>query len=257
MSGRYVNRFSGRGEVYAKYRPGYPQEITAILRSEIGFDQSKLVADIGSGTGLLSKLFLQNGNKVFAIEPNSEMRSFAEKDLAIYGEKFVSIGSQAENTSLENHSVDLVTAGQALHWFDPRAARVEFARILNEESGFLLIVYNERKKGEEAEQGFMADYENLTNKYRTKAESPDVDDASLAKFFGHSSYKIFAVPNTQDLDLDGLVGRAASSSYLPYEGQEGFENMKEDLISFFNANQKDGKITLFYTTTMCLGKIIL
>ena len=129
MSGKFVNRFTGRAEAYSKYRPTYPQEIIDILNAQIGFNKDKIVADVGSGTGILTKIFLDNGNRVFGIEPNDEMRSFAEKNLSRY-DNFVSMNQSAENTGLSSNSIDLVTAGQALHWFDPDQSRVEFARIL-------------------------------------------------------------------------------------------------------------------------------
>src|SRR5579872_1239973 len=129
VSGRFTNKFSKKAEVYSRYRPSYPKQIIVILGTEIGFDKSKVVADVGSGTGLLSKLFLDNGNFVYGIEPNEEMRSFAEKNLASCT-NFVSMNRLAEDTGLPDSSIDLVTAGQALHWFDPDRSRKEFTRIL-------------------------------------------------------------------------------------------------------------------------------
>src|SRR6266849_3318238 len=117
MSADFAERFTGRAAAYSKYRPGYPAEILNVLNSEIAFDQGKTVADIGSGTGLLSKLFLQNGNTVFGVEPNDEMRSFAKQSFSGFP-NFVSVKGSAENTTLQDFSVDLVTVGQALHWFD-------------------------------------------------------------------------------------------------------------------------------------------
>ncbi|MDA4112008.1 MAG: class I SAM-dependent methyltransferase [Thaumarchaeota archaeon] len=249
MSGKFVNRFSGKGEMYFKYRPGYPKkEILEILNAEIDFDRSRIVADVGSGTGLLSRVFLENGNKVFGVEPNDEMRSFGETDLSGF-DNFVSVKGTAENTGLADHSVDLVVAGQALHWFDREASRSEFMRILN--NGCVLIAYNERRKEKKTA---MEDYENMTSKHTKKTEVPDIDDDFLSKFF-KSSYKKFTVRNEQSLDLEGLLGRAGSASYLPSEGQEGFEAMKQDLQILFNTHQKEGQITLEYATVLYLGQI--
>ena len=248
MSGKFVNTFSGKAEMYAKYRPGYPKAILNILTEEIDFDSDKIVADIGSGTGLLSRVFLENGNRVFGVEPNDEMRSFGEKDLSGFG-NFISVKGTAENTGLEDRSVDLVAAGQALHWFDREACRREFARILN--GGYVLIVYNERRK---EEKRVMEDYESVTNKHTKRSEVPDIDDDFLSKFF-KTSYKRFSVLNEQSLDFEGLLGRAGSASYLPSEGQEGFEAMKQDLQTLFDTHQEKGRITLQYATEMFLGQI--
>src|SRR5687767_5967708 len=113
----HLNRFSTRVENYVKYRPGYPEEIVSILKSDCGLMSSSLIADIGSGTGILSELFLRNGNLVFGIEPNAPMRTAAEQLLTAY-KNFVSIEGSAEATTLEAHSVDFIMAAQAFHWFD-------------------------------------------------------------------------------------------------------------------------------------------
>jgi SAM-dependent methyltransferase len=248
MAGKFVNRFSGKAQMYSKYRPGYPKAILNILSEETDFERAKIVADIGSGTGLLSKVFLENGNKVFGVEPNDEMRSLAEKNLSGF-DYFVSVKGTAENTGLDSRSVDLVAAGQALHWFDRDACRSEFARILI--GGNVLIVYNERSKDK---KGAMEAYENVTNKHTKKTEVPDIDDDFLSKFF-KKGYKKFSVPNEQSLDFEGLLGRAESASYLPSQGQEGFVEMKHDLQTLFNAHQKNGRITLEYSTLLFLGQI--
>jgi SAM-dependent methyltransferase len=187
VSGKFVNRFSGKAENYAKYRPGYPPAILDILEEEIAFDETTIVADVGSGTGLLSQVFLENGNKVFGIEPNNEMRAFGEKLLSGW-KNFLSVKGTAEHTNLEDRSVDLVSAGQALHWFDRDESRKEFARILT--TGNVLIVYNERNK---EKKGAMQDYEKITGKHTRRMEVPDIDDDFLSKFF-RVNYKKFAVP---------------------------------------------------------------
>jgi ubiquinone/menaquinone biosynthesis C-methylase UbiE len=248
LSGKFVSRFSGKAENYAKYRPGYPKAILKILGDEIDFDSRKIVADIGSGTGLLAKVFVDNGNKVFGVEPNDEMRSYGESSLSGF-ENFISAKGTAEKTGLKDQSVDLVTAGQALHWFDRDACRKEFARILS--TGNVLIVYNER---DSRKKGAMEGYEKITGKHSTRSEVPDIDDAFLSKFF-KTSYKKFAVPNEQSLDFEGLLGRAESASYLPSQGQEGFGAMKHDLETLFDTYEKDGKIILDYSTVMFLGQI--
>ena len=251
MAGKFINRFTGRGKVYSKYRPSYPKEILEILEKKIGFDRSKIVADIGSGTGLLSKIFLEYGNKVYGVEPNEEMRSFAETDLSSYP-NFVSVNGSAENTGLEEESVDLITAGQALHWFDRVEAPREFARILKAPAGYVLIVYNEREK---EEQGLMYGYQKMIERYSTSAEVPEIDNEYLSKFFSDSGYEKFFLPNEQLLDYDGLLGRAASASYLPSEGQVGFEEMKQYLLDLFNKYEQNGIVRMRYSTTMFLGKI--
>jgi len=252
MSGKFVDKFTGRAEAYSKYRPGYPKEIIGMINAQIGFDRDKVVADIGSGTGLLTKIFLDNGNRVYAVEPNDEMRFFAEKNLSNY-ENFVSVKQSAENTGLPSGSIDLITVGQALHWFDLDQSRSEFARILKS-SGFVMIVYNERAVGDSA---VMDGYEKLINKNAKATVVPDIDADYLAKFFNNQNYKKFTAPNKQELDYDALLGRATSASYLPKKTEPGYENMEQDLRKLFDDYQKNGTMTLIYSTMIFLGQITI
>src|SRR5207245_7368130 len=109
--------FSNRVENYLRYRPRYPTEIIDALTAECGLRTTSVIADLGSGTGFLAELFLSNGNQVFGIEPNREMREAGEQLLRSYP-KFASVAASAEATTLAEASVDFVTAGQAFHWFD-------------------------------------------------------------------------------------------------------------------------------------------
>src|SRR5712691_7831802 len=139
-------RFSNRVADYVRYRPGYPPAVLDLLRTDCGLRPDHVVADIGSGTGILSKLFLENGNRVFGVEPNAEMRQAGEEYLASY-DGFSSIEGSAESTTLADSSVDFITAAQAFHWFDPQAARREFARILKP-GGWVVILWNDRRMEE-------------------------------------------------------------------------------------------------------------
>ena len=123
-------RFSSRVENYIKYRPKYPQEIIKYLKEKQILHDNSIVADIGSGTGILSEIFLKNGNLVYGIEPNAEMRNAGEVFLKKYS-KFISKEGSAESTGLSELSVDIITAGQAFHWFNLEQTRKEFLRILN------------------------------------------------------------------------------------------------------------------------------
>src|SRR3954467_5791308 len=119
-----TTRFTDRVEDYVRYRPSYPAaELLDFLTAKTGFDASWVVADIGSGTGISTEMFLRNGNKVYGVEPNDAMRQKAEELLKEYP-GFTSVNGTAENTQLPDKSVGLVLAGQAFHWFNPPVARV-------------------------------------------------------------------------------------------------------------------------------------
>ncbi len=136
------NRFSSRVADYLRYRPHYPVGVLELLREHSGLSPAHAIADIGSGTGFLAELFLKNGNVVFGVEPNKEMREAGEEYLAAYP-RFTSINASAEATTLSAASIDFVAAGQAFHWFAPEATRREFVRILRPD-GWVAIVWNDR-----------------------------------------------------------------------------------------------------------------
>jgi ubiquinone/menaquinone biosynthesis C-methylase UbiE len=137
-----TQRFSGRVENYVRYRPGYPPEVLQLLRQECGLTPDHVIADAGSGTGILTRILLEAGCSVFAIEPNAEMRHAGERLLAAYP-RFSSVAGSAEATSLPDHSVDFITAAQAAHWFHRDHARREFLRILKP-GGWVVLAWNER-----------------------------------------------------------------------------------------------------------------
>ncbi len=257
MPADFTHRFDKRAEQYSKYRPGYPKKILEILRSEISFNRDAAVADIGSGTGLLSRLFLQNGNTVYGVEPNDEMRSYAEQSLSMLP-GFVSIGGRAESSGLKDSSVDLVTVGQALHWFDRDPTIREFARILRER-GHLCVIYNDRNNTDP----FMKRYEDVVQKHaRDRAEVLDVcrsepwKEDNLSTFFQERKYKKFNLPNEQFLDLEGLLGRMTSVSYMPnIDETERFKALNLDVTRLFKDWEKTGTVKLLYETIMVMGRI--
>jgi len=247
----YTRRFEGRSEAYSRYRPRYPQEVIKILRDEIGLDSRAVVADVGSGTGFLSELFLENGNRVYCIEPNRDMRTAAEARLQGYAPRFLSVDGRAEATGLGAGSVDLVTAGQALHWFAPTETRVEFDRILKRH-GPVVIIYNHRREDDPPGRA----YAELVERYAgDRAPVPDMDDAYIAMFLGNDLFKKFVMPNSQILDLEGFLGRLASASYMPKEGDSRWAGVREDALAIINEHGSGGRVTLHYHTAMYLGAV--
>ena len=250
MTRDYTRRFSKRAGWYARYRPRYPARILAILEREIGFSGRRVVADIGSGTGLLTVTFLENGNRVFGVEPNDEMRSYAERDLGGYP-NFVSVKGTAEHTTLPGKSVDLVTAGQALHWFDPDRGAKEFARICRQ-GGKLCVVYNTRKSDRVGRA-----YEEIVRRFeRDRAKVPDADSNHIARFFKGGEFTKSEVPNEQSLDLEGLLGRLLSASYVfPPDGRLGRSELRRDVSEMFEKFSSGGRLKLRYRTSVFVGSI--
>ncbi|HEX7313521.1 MAG TPA: class I SAM-dependent methyltransferase [Pyrinomonadaceae bacterium] len=253
MTDDHTGRFSTRVADYVKYRPGYPGAVLSLLEEECGLTPASVVADVGSGTGLLSELFLKNGNRVYGVEPNREMREAGESLLASYT-NFVSRDGRAEATTLDDASVDFVTAGQAFHWFDPPRARVEFKRVLRG-GGWVVLVWNDRRT-----EGtpFLEDYERLLLEYGTdyKAVSDRyAEESMLAALYGPSEMLTKSFDNEQVFDLEGLRGRHMSSSFVPQPGHPDFEPMMRELESLFRRHARDGRVVVAYDTKVFYGRL--
>jgi SAM-dependent methyltransferase len=247
-----VERFSSRIDDYIKYRPGYPSEIVTLLETECGLIGYSVVADIGSGTGKLTELFLTNGNVVFAVEPNAGMRSAAEQILQRFP-KLKSVNGSAESTGLENLSIDFITVGQAFHWFDPDNFKLEAKRILKE-NGWVVLTWNARKL---VSTPFLEEYEQLLLVYGTDYQDirhEKVEDL-IPKFFAPKPCRVAVFPNEQVFDFEGLKGRVRSSSYTPEPGHARFEPMIEELRNVFNRHQKDGTVIFEYDTKVFYGQL--
>jgi len=247
------NRFSNRVADYLRYRPRYPEGVLDFLRSHSHLSPAHTVADIGSGTGFLSELFLKNGNPVFGVEPNQEMREAGEEYLAEYP-RFTSINGSAEATTLPDSCVDFVTVGQAFHWFKPQPTRSEFARILRPD-GWIAIVWNDRTL---STTGFAVSYEELlvrfgTDYSRVRDSYPQKKD--ILAFFCHGNFLTHELPNFQRFDLESLRGRLRSSSYVPTEGDPKFAPMMAALDTLFAAHQQDGHVLMEFSTWIHLGQL--
>ena len=249
-----TQRFTGRVEDYARYRPDYPPDLLDLLRRECGLTEDSVVADVGSGTGILARLFLDNGNRVITVEPNDEMRRAGESLLSGHGH-FESVTGTAEATTLPRSSVDLITAGQAFHWFEPARARKEFARVLRPD-GRVVLVWNDRRKHGAP---FQEAYEELLETYATDyAEVEHGRKGSLENirsFFAPNPVHTATFGNRQVLDYDGLLGRLRSSSYVPAEGQPGHREMLGELQRVFNGHREGGRVSMEYDTRVYYGAL--
>jgi SAM-dependent methyltransferase len=248
----HTQRFTDRVDHYVKHRPSYPPAVLDLLEAECDLTSASVVADVGSGTGNLSELFLENGNRVFGVEPNREMREAGERRLSRHP-RFTSVAGEAEATTLESGSVDFVVAGQAFHWFEAGRSRAEFERILEPE-GWVALVWNWRRK---AETPFLAAYERLLKAHQTdrgKAEVWRRGDEMAGAFFGAGSFEKATFDNEQVLDLDGLKGRLLSTSYMPAEGEPGSEEMSRDAEEIFRKYQTSGSVRIVYDTNVYYGR---
>jgi SAM-dependent methyltransferase len=246
-----TSRFSDRVDNYVRYRPGYPPEVLQTLKAECGLTPAHVVADIASGTGIWTRSLLKNGNRVFAVEPNAEMRQAADLLLMSFP-NFVSVAGTAEATTLSDQSVDFISAAQAAHWFDRPRSRREFTRILKPE-GWLVLVWNERLTDSTP---FLRDYENLLLSYGTDYQEVrhERTTASVHEFFDPAPFQERVFPMRQDFDFMGLVGRLLSSSYAPGPKHPQHARMVSALLSLFQTHAVAGRVAFDYKTRMYFGQ---
>jgi SAM-dependent methyltransferase len=247
-----TSRFSDRVENYVRYRPGYPRDAIEILKSTCGLSARHLIADVASGTGIWTRMLLENGNRVFGIEPNTEMREAGERLLAEFSQ-FTSIAGEAEATTLENESVDFITAAQAAHWFQRERARAEFVRILKP-GGWLVLLWNERVTDSTA---FLRQYEQLLLTYGTDYADVRHERTTdeVNEFFDPAPYQEHVFAMRQEFDYAGVRGRLLSSSYAPGPDHPRHRPMLEELQRIFDANAAHGKAAFDYKTRVYFGRL--
>jgi SAM-dependent methyltransferase len=253
LSADSKERFSNRVEDYVRYRPGYPREILGVLRDDCGLTPESVVVDVGSGTGILTQLFLENGNVVYGIEPNAAMREAGEQFLEKYG-FFSSVAATAEATTLRDASADFVVAGQAFHWFDAKLVRREFLRVLRP-GGWVAIIWNERKKDATALQ---CDYETLLQNHSkdyNQVASRYPERGRMEEFFGKERLRHKTFENEQQFDFAGLRGRLLSSSYSPPVSDPRHEPMLAELQNLFDMHQENGYVRFEYETHIYYGRL--
>jgi ubiquinone/menaquinone biosynthesis C-methylase UbiE len=247
-----TQRFSSRVDNYARYRPGYPAGIMDLLRNECGLRPDWVIADIASGTGIFTRMLLENGNTVFGVEPNAKMREAGERHLVDFP-CFTSIAGSAEATTLAAQSVHLLTAAQAAHWFDIAKARREFVRILKP-AGWCVLVWNERRLDSIP---FLREYENLLQHFGSdyRQVRHELTTARIHEFFEPSPFREQIFPSRQEFSYAALQGRLLSSSYAPQAGDVKYRPMLRELERIFAAHQIDGKVAFEYNTRVFFGQL--
>ncbi len=247
-----VERFSNRVENYVKYRPTYPPEVLQLFRDAMNLQTDSTVADIGAGTGISSKIFLENGNRVFAVEPNAAMREAAKVFLKDYP-NFKIVSGTSENTTLEDNSIDFVVAAQAFHWFKQAETKKEFKRILKN-GGSVALIWNERQLDSTA---FLKDYEQHLIEFGTDYAAirhDNITKETLRKFF-QTDFQEAVFQNRQTVDFDGLKGRMLSASYVPAPENPRFPAMLKNLETLFAEHAENDRIEILYDTKVFYGQL--
>jgi ubiquinone/menaquinone biosynthesis C-methylase UbiE len=236
-----VQRFDGRAVEYARYREKYaPEVLLPRLREWCGLTPEWIVADIGAGTGMLSDVFLANGNHVIAVEPNAEMRQMCA-DLH-EGEILLKVvDGTAETTELRSSSVEMVVAGRALHWFDLDRAMTEFRRIVQPDGWVASIAFGRTETGREENEAL----ERLLRKYtkdgagtRAAYEAYRRLEHFLVRDYHHEE-----IAGVMPLDWDSLHGMAMSLSHTPCIDDPRYGEFEKSLRAYFDHFVAGGVVT--------------
>ncbi len=237
--------FRGKAAEYAKYRVDYPERVIAAALQSVGLVRDDVIADLGSGTGMLSRWFLERGNRVFGVEPDDGMRRVAEETLRGFGDSFTSVDGTAERTSLGDSSVTVVVAGNAFHYFDARAARAEAERILQPGGRVLIVGHDGASEPNDFMQaylGFIASVHSIPEAWAFHA--PGRSARAMETFFAGSRFHEEDMgDHTFSLTLDGLRGRFLSTSGAPTEGDPRRPAAIAELTEVFRRFEHDGTVT--------------
>jgi SAM-dependent methyltransferase len=231
-----TQRFGDRADAYAAHRPGYPPEAIDAVLIGLGDPRNLTVADIGAGTGISSRLLADRGARVIAVEPNAKMRAAAGLDAGIEWRD-----GTGEATGLPDAAVDIAAAFQAFHWFATPAGVAEMRRIATRRAA---LAQYER----DARDPFTSAYGDIVEKYALD-ETEERRAAAMRTFAAFPGARTARVefPSSQRMNLEGLLGRAASSSYLPQNGTAN-KAMVADLRGLFALCAVDGFVTFALTT---------
>lgn len=246
-----TERFGNLVEDYDRYRPTYPAEVMCCLTQEAGLTPEVQVADVGSGTGISSAPFVDLGCTVHGVEPNAPMRAAAERRF-VTCPNFHSVDGSAEQTSLPDACVDWVVAAQAFHWFDRRRAQQEFQRILRP-GGQVILLFNERLNDATP---FLRDYEDALLKHAidyTQVNHANLSTEVFDAFYHHYTRRVF--PNEQVMNLDGMMGRVRSCSYVPHPGDAGWPALEQAMREIYARHQVEDRIVFLYETQVYWGTL--
>lgn len=248
------DKFNGMGKVYSKYRPSYPLNFVDYLFTDVGMSQSSIIADVGSGTGILTRQLLEKGSKVYGIEPNADMRVIAETNLNNFP-GFTSVSGSAENTTIDDNSVDYITVAQAFHWFDSEKFKKECQRILKPE-GKVILVWNTRDnenelviENYEVNRKYCPNFKGFSDGMYGKTNNDDFSDF----FNGEYETKVFL--NNLIFDMDGFIGRNLSASYALKSNDAQYNDYVNELKKIYEKYSNNGQLIMPNLTRSYVGNV--
>jgi SAM-dependent methyltransferase len=237
--------FAGKAEHYARYRTDYPAGVIDAALAAIQLQRSDVVADVGSGTGMLARWILERGTGVVCVEPEAGMRAVAERQLALVGPQFMSVAGTAEATTLPDSSVDVIVAGNAFHYFDPVRARAEAGRILRRPGRVLIVGHADALTPGPFTQAYGQFLRSIAGTALSAFHQPDRYTSSLRAFFGSAAVtEADVVQSAHPMSWDALSGRFRSTSLMPQDGDPRQAQVLAGLKDLFDAFAVAGTVEL-------------
>lgn len=249
-----TKKFNDKANEYSSGRSSYPKALIDTLYDMYGFDKSSVIADIGSGTGILTRQLLEMGSEVYAVEPNENMRKKAETELASINNNFYSVNATAENTTLLDRSIDHITVAQAFHWFNAALFKKECNRILRER-GNVVLIWNTRDIDAEINKMQSRVFEKYCRDFNGFSGAMKRDDDRIKLFFDVLGYDVLEFKNPISYDRDRYISRCLSSSYSLMEWDKGFDKYLIELNAIFDKFSENGVLTIPNNTVAYIGKI--
>ena len=246
-----TNKFDGYSKNYAMGRPGYAKELIDCLYNEYRMSAASVVADIGSGTGKFARHLLERKSEVYCVEPNDDMRKTAENELNIFS-NFHSIKGDAENTTLEDASVDFITTAQAFHWFNVQRFKQECDRILKD-NGKAVLIWNIRDEADPLNQDLYRIFTGYCPDFKGFGGGIVKDDPRIKTFF-NNQYDYISFDNPLYYDRDRFIARHLSGSYSLKEGDSGFVDYLREIENIFNKYARDGVVSIANRSVAYIGE---
>lgn len=241
--------YSTKAKKYFRFRPDFNPEAIDSFVEISGLEQESRVADIGSGTGMLTRHLLDHFDIVYAIEPNDAMRTVSEDNLKeVIG--FHSISAPAENIPLPGNSVDLITVGQAIHWFQPEPALVEFQRIAKPGTWLLLATITTMDAELKNAIGGIFTEENGIPPKSKQAPSSEV---SINYYFAKGKYETRLFPHVHPETWESFLGGIGSASFAPDENHPLYKNFERATRHVFNRFSHAGILHWEIATEISFG----
>lgn len=247
-----TKKFSGLAANYTVGRPAYATKFIDSMYLQYGLSKQSTIADIGAGTGKLSRQLLERGSTVYCIEPNDDMRNTAIKELGMYN-GFHAVNGTAADTKIDDNSVDFITTAQAFHWFEPLSFKKESRRILREK-GLVFLIWNMRDLSGDVNRESFDLFSKYCPNFKGFCGGTQQDDERIKEFFDNQ-YDYIEFDNPVIYDKNKFISRSLSGSYTLKKGDAAYDDFIEALSKLFKQYAKNDTLTIAYKTVAYIGKM--